>query len=112
VHFLFDLASCYGQLSERENYFIFRIAGYLNINDVDFKKIKNEHRQPPSTVYDILEVRSSANMSEIRTAYRRLVLQYHPDRNKTATEQERKKLSAKFQQIQEAYEKITAERGK
>lgn len=111
VHFLFDLAGCDGELTERESYFIFRIAGYLNINDVDFKKIRTEHHRPRQTVYDILEVHSSANIHEIRTAYRRLVLKYHPDRNKTATEQERKKLAAKFQQIQEAYEKIKNERG-
>lgn len=111
VHFLFDLAGCDGELTERENYFVFRIAGYLNVNDVAFKKIKTEHNEPRQTMYDVLEVRSSASINEIRTSYRRLVLKYHPDRNKTATEQERKKLAAKFQQIQEAYEKIKAERG-
>jgi DnaJ like chaperone protein len=111
VHFLFDLAYCDGDLTERENYFIFRIAGYLNVNDVDFKKIKAEHHPPRPTIYQVLEVSPNANMHQIRTAYRKLVLKYHPDRNKTATEQEKKKLAAKFQQIQEAYEKIKAERG-
>jgi curved DNA-binding protein CbpA len=43
----------------------------------------------------------------VRTAYRKLVLKYHPDRNKTATEAEQKKLAAKFQQVKEAYEEIT-----
>lgn len=111
VHFLFDLAMCDGGLTERENYFVFRIAGYLNVNDVDFRRIKQEHKESPATVFEILGVSSTAGMGEIRTAYRRLVLKYHPDRNKTATEQERKKLAEKFQQIQEAYEKIKAERG-
>jgi DnaJ like chaperone protein len=110
VHFLFDLAMCDGELTERENYFIFRIAGYLNVNDVDFRRIKKEHNERPQIMFEILEVSSSANMSEIRTAYRRLVLKYHPDRNKNASEAERKKLAAKFQQIHEAYEKIKAEK--
>ena len=113
VRFLVDLALCDGRLSEREDYFIFRIAGYLNVNDVEYKKIKLEHNRPSVsiTVYDILGVRYDMSLAEIRTVYRRLVLQYHPDRNKDASEEEKKKLARKFQQIQEAYEKIKAEKG-
>ena len=49
-------------------------------------------------------------LGEIRTAYRKLVLKYHPDRNKDAGEEEKKKFARKFQQIQEAYEKIKLEK--
>ena len=42
VRFLFDLAASDGELNERENYFIFKIAGFLNVNDVEFRKIKDE----------------------------------------------------------------------
>ncbi|MCW5907354.1 MAG: molecular chaperone DjiA [Chitinophagales bacterium] len=111
VHFLFDLATSDGALSERENYFIFRIAGYLTVNDVEFRKIKNEHQTQHVSVYDVLEVKKHAAMSEVRTAYRRLVLKYHPDRNKHATDAEKKMLALKFQKIQEAYEQIKKERG-
>src|SRR6202012_3968987 len=34
IRFLIDLAQSDGAMTERENYFIFRIAGYLNVNDV------------------------------------------------------------------------------
>ena len=115
VRFLVDLALCDGRMTEREDYFIFRIAGYLNVNDVEYKKIKQEHhRHQPQvsiTIYDVLGVRREMSLAEIRTTYRRLVLKYHPDRNKDASEEERKKLAHKFQQIQEAYEKIKAEKG-
>ena len=45
VRFLFDLAISDGELTERENYFIFKIAGYLTINDVEFRKLKTEHTE-------------------------------------------------------------------
>ena len=110
VHFLFDLALSDGELNERENYFIFKIAGYLNINDIDFRKIKKEHTEHVLSVYDILDANRKMSFGEIRTIYRKLVLKYHPDRNKDASNAEKRKLALKFQQIQEAYEKIKAER--
>lgn len=111
VRFLFDLAMSDGELNERENYFIFRIAGYLNINDVEFRKIKTEHTQENISVYEILGVKKETSLAEIRNVYRQLVLKYHPDRNAHLSEAEKKKLAAKFQQIKEAYEAIKREKG-
>ena len=116
VQFLFDLAMSDGAVSERENYFIFKIAGYLNINDVDFKRIKAGFA--PSVFveiishYQTLGVTKETSLAEIRTTYRKLVLKYHPDRNNQLSETEKKKLSLKLQHVKEAYEKIKAERGK
>ena len=47
--------------------------------------------------YDVLGVPKSATKEEIKNAYRRLALQYHPDRNKTPGSEE------KFKEISEAY---------
>jgi DnaJ-class molecular chaperone len=47
--------------------------------------------------YDILGVGKSANLEEIKRAYRRLALEWHPDRNKAANANE------KFKEINEAY---------
>jgi len=111
IHFLFDLAASDGELNERENYLIFRLAGYLNVNDIDFKRIKAEHELQQVSIYDLLEIRRDASLAEIRNAYRRLVLKYHPDRNHHLSERARKELATKFQRIKEAYEKIKIERG-
>ena len=122
VRFLMDLALCDGELSEREHYFIFKIAGFLNVNDVEYRRIRNEHTNEgqaynggytstSTSYYSILEVSETATYEEIRASYRKLVLKYHPDRNKDASEAERKKLAAKFQQIQEAYDILKAQKG-
>ncbi len=47
--------------------------------------------------YDILGVTKSASLDEIKKAYRKLALQWHPDRNKAANANE------KFKEINEAY---------
>lgn len=48
--------------------------------------------------YSILGVSKSASAEEIKHAYRKLALQYHPDRNKT------KEAEEKFKEINKAYE--------
>lgn len=48
--------------------------------------------------YDILGVHSNASQTEIRTAYRKLALKFHPDRNKNSESS-----TQKFIEIVEAY---------
>jgi curved DNA-binding protein CbpA len=53
------------------------------------------------TLYEILEVTPSANLQDIKKAYRRLALVYHPDRN---PDSEKETATVKFRQVNEAYE--------
>lgn len=52
-----------------------------------------------TTYYEILEISREAPLEEIRTAYRRLALKYHPDKNPGDTVAE-----DRFKQISEAYQ--------
>jgi len=53
--------------------------------------------------YQILGVSQSASAEEIKSAYRKLALQYHPDRNKTKEGEE------KFKEVTKAYEVLSDE---
>ena len=54
--------------------------------------------------YDILEINKNASPEEIKKAYRKLSLKYHPDKNPASDAVE------KFQDISDAYETLSDER--
>lgn len=56
--------------------------------------------------YDILGVNREANQAEIKKAYRKLALEWHPDKNKA------KEAESKFKEINEAYEVLSDPRKK
>ncbi len=54
--------------------------------------------------YDVLGVSKTATAQEIKSAYRKLALKYHPDKNKAADAE------TKFKEINEAYEVLSDEK--
>lgn len=54
-------------------------------------------------LYSVLKVSSTATGDEIKSAYRKLALKYHPDKHATASGEQKAAASATFQQIGFAY---------
>lgn len=54
--------------------------------------------------YEVLGISKSASQDDIKRAFRKLAMQYHPDRNKSSDAE------AKFKEINEAYEVLSDEK--
>jgi len=61
-------------------------------------------------LYAVLSLTESAKPEDIKKAYRRLALQYHPDKHATASESVKSDASTKFQQIGFAYAVLSDEK--
>lgn len=57
----------------------------------------------PRDLYNVLEVSRDANSDELRMAYRKLALVWHPDKNATRQEE----ATVRFKEIQNAYEVLS-----
>ncbi|WVN86184.1 uncharacterized protein L203_101345 [Cryptococcus depauperatus CBS 7841] len=60
-------------------------------------------------LYTTLSLSSTATPEEIRKAYRRLALQYHPDKHSSKSEHEKEELSKSFQRVGFAYTVLSDE---
>jgi DnaJ like chaperone protein len=61
--------------------------------------------------YKILDVSNSATEEEVKKAYRKLALRFHPDRLQGLSDNEKKSAEDKFIRVQKAYENIKRKNG-
>ena len=59
----------------------------------------------------MLGIEPTATDDEVRKAYKRMALKYHPDKVATLGEDVQKAAEEKFKKVQQAYEQIKRERG-
>jgi DnaJ like chaperone protein len=111
MHFLFGLASADNHVHPSELDTIKRISGYIGIGTSDFESIKAMFVKDTTSAYRILEVTPDISDDELKKAYRRMALKYHPDRVAHLGGDLQKAANAKFQELNAAYEQIKKERG-
>lgn len=141
VDFLFGLAVADGSFTQAENTTLRVIANRLGINSGDYVSIFTRHvssrysnggsqygsygysegsrsysgssssRTYQRDPYKVLGLESTATDEEVKKAYRRLAMKYHPDKVESMGEEVKKNAEAQFREINEAYEQIKAARG-
>lgn len=113
MHYLFGIAHADGKVDNSEFTLLKTIASYLGISQKDFYSISSMFggsKTTPDEAYKILEVDKSASNDEIKKAYRKMALKYHPDKVSSLGEEFEQAAKEKFQKVQEAYDRIKKER--
>ncbi len=110
LHQLYYIAAADGQIDESEVDVIEQIGACMNISVADIKSIgamfkpRSDDRK---WAYDILELQPGASQEEIKKAYRKMAMKYHPDKVATLGESAKKVATDKFRKVKEAYDALT-----
>ena len=110
---LIEVANADGNIDPIELQVIERIAKAMSIQNADFQSILAlyQRQKDINWAYTALEISPSSSNDEVKKAYRRMAMKYHPDKVANAGEDIRQQATEKFRGINEAYEHIKQQRG-
>ncbi|MFZ9847708.1 MAG: TerB family tellurite resistance protein [Flavobacteriales bacterium] len=137
LHCLFGLANADDEIGKQEMDMIQTISNYMGIHYKDYESLKamfmfggfggqqqysntgggqqqqrvRMNQMDTKAAYTILEIESTATDDEVKKAYRKMAVKYHPDKVASLGEAHVKSATEKFQKVQEAYELIGKVRG-
>ena len=127
VDFLFGIGAADGEFHQTEINMLRLIAQYLGISQGDYTSIFERHvghrdssysgsrRSSGSQTYDkdpyrVLGIDSSATDDEVKKAYRRMAMKYHPDRVAGMGEEMQRNAAEQMKEINHAYDIIKQSR--
>ena len=110
---LFKVAAADGRLHESEEAALLRIKNIFRISDTQFDNLKSVYFRQDDRYYRTLHCTIQSTDQEIKSSYKKLVKEYHPDMivSKGLPEEFVEVATKKFQEIQEAYNNVRQERG-
>ncbi|NVK65650.1 MAG: TerB family tellurite resistance protein [Flavobacteriales bacterium] len=111
LHYLFGIAKADGDVSPSEIDVIQNISNMMGISSVDFESVKNMFYRNVDSDYKVLGIDPNATDDEVKKAYRKMAIKFHPDKVAQMGEEYQKGAKEKFQKIQESYEAIKKRRG-
>lgn len=116
LNYLVIIAKADGIVSPEEVVALKEIALYLGLSAQDVESMLNLESGAKASsniedAYKVLGVSPSATDDEVKAAYRKMALKHHPDRVSTLGDDIRKAAEKKFQEINDAKERIYKARG-
>lgn len=111
---LFHIALADHVMHDKERDFLEEVAQIFGFSKHEFEAIRERHMGPDeSNPYIILGVNKTASVGEIKSAYRALIKEHHPDRlmAQGMPEEFIKVATEKLATINHAYDQIGRERG-
>lgn len=111
LSFLTQISQSDGQVCQEEIKALKEVAQHLGLSEAEVNSMLNLRSDHLEDAYKVLEITPSATDAEVRTAYKKMALKHHPDRVATLGEDIRRNAEEKFQQINDAKERIYKARG-
>ncbi len=111
LHYLVQIAMADGVFDASEKSVIEAIASVIHIPSSDAASVIAMYYKETDAAYTVLGISPSATDDEVRTAYRKMAMKFHPDRVSTLGPDVQKAAEEKFKKVQEAYETIKKLRG-
>ena len=110
IHFLFGIAASDGEIHPDELKLIRHISINLGISTADYTSIEAMLIPKTDWAYDVLELVPTATDEEVKKAYRKMAVKYHPDKVSYLGEEIQQAANVKFKKVNEAYQLISKER--
>ncbi|MCG8579952.1 MAG: TerB family tellurite resistance protein [Bacteroidales bacterium] len=111
LHLLFGIALADGKITADEQRFLFHISSGLGISKQDFESVSAMFIKSATSAYKTLEISNEATDEEVKKAYKKMAIRFHPDKVAHLGEDIRKDAEAKFKKVNDAYMVIKKERG-
>lgn len=111
LQFLYGIAMSDHVAEAAEMNLIHDISIQMGIAEKDRQAIEAMYVVNTESNYNILEIDKSVSDEEVKKAYRRMAMKFHPDKVYNLGEEVRKEAEFKFKKVNEAYENIKKERG-
>ena len=116
LDYLIIIAKVDGTVSPEEVYALKEVATYLGLSAQDVDSMLNMEASSNQQIglneaYKILGISPNATNDEVKAAYRKMALKHHPDRVSTLGDDVREAAEKKFQEINNAKERIYKARG-
>lgn len=116
LDYLIIIAKVDGTVSPEEVYALKEVATYLGLSAQDVDSMLNMEASSNQQIgldeaYKILGISPNATNDEVKAAYRKMALKHHPDRVSSLGDDIREAAEKKFQEINNAKERIYKARG-
>ena len=111
LHLLFGLAAADNEVTDDELELLNKISSLIGLSTEDFISLKAMFVKDKNAFYKMMEIETTATDEEVKKAYRKMAMKYHPDKVHHLGPEFQKDAQEKFRKINTAYEEIKKQRG-
>ena len=109
-NFLFGIAQADGEVHQQELRLLEHIALELGLSANEYKSARSTYMPSVDWAYEMLEIDRKASDDEVKRAYKKMAIKYHPDKVEYLGEDFKNAANEKFQKLNSAYAAIKKER--